>query len=437
MRIDLEDTTMSHTSPLPRRKAVAAFGILLAFAAAAAPASAQTVAYTGATVWDGTGAPARAGVTMVVQDGRITAVGADVAVPSGARIERLDGKFVMPGLVNAHGHVSGAWTTRPGAPEADRIRDDLLLYARYGVTSVNSLGDGTTAIRIASEPISPDAPHARLLASGPVVTASDPATARADAQRHADAGARWLKLRVDDNLGTSSPMPWEAVEAVFGVGRERGLPVATHMFYLDDALRLLELGTGMVAHSVRDVDVDQDFIARLAASDACYVPTLTRELSTFVYAERPEFFADPFFQRWALADEVRRLEDPAVQASFRSSPTAEGYRRALEQASRNLVTLHDAGIPVAFGTDTGPAGRFLGYFEHLELWMMVEAGMSSTDALRSATAVAAACSGFEDVGTLEPGRLADFLVLAADPTADIGATRTLERVFVGGVEIPR
>ncbi len=422
-----------HSGP---RAAACAVLILLALPTLLA---AQTTAFTGATVWDGTGSTARSDVTLLVEGERISAMGANVNIPASATVVPLDGKFVMPGLVNAHGHVSGAWATDVDADPEGRIRQDLLLYARYGITSVVSLGDDRAALEVAggttTMPGSAGGAHARLRASGPVVTAHAPAEARRTAEANVDAGAAWLKLRVDDNLGTSEPMPWPAVEAVLDVGRERGVPVATHLFYLDDARRLLDLGTGLVAHSVRDRDMDVAFLETLEGSGVCYVPTLTRELSTFVYEARPDFFGDPFFRRHALASEVRRLEDPAVQEGFRASPTADGYREALEVARRNLILAQDAGIPVAFGTDSGPAARFPGYFEHLELWMMVEAGMSPADALRSATAIAAECGGLEDVGTLEPGQLADFLVLADDPTRDIEATRSLERVFVGGREV--
>jgi imidazolonepropionase-like amidohydrolase len=118
-----------------------------------------------------------------------------------------------------------------------------------------------------------------------------------------------------------------------------------------------------------------------------------------------------------------------------ASPTAAGYRVALEQAMENLKTLSDAGIPVAMGTDSGPAARFPGYFEHMELWMMVDAGLTPEEALTSATRTAAACLGLDDLGTLRAGALADFLVLGEDPLSDIRATRSLERVYVAGTEV--
>ena len=413
---------------------LASVALAATFALGCGPSGPPATAFTGATVWDGTGSPPMAGATIVVQEGRVVSVEAGGDVPDGATVVDLSGRYVIPGLVNAHGHVSGRWAPADVTDELERVRGDLELFARYGVTTVNSLGDGDIVIA-AADSASPTDARARVMAAGPVIAATDPAAARADALANADAGVDWLKLRVDDNLGTSEKMPWDAVAAVLEVGEERGLPVATHLFYLEDAKRLLTMGTDMVAHSVRDTEVDAAFIDQLAASDACYVATLTREVSTFVYADRPVFFDDPFFTEHALAEEVQRLSTADFMARMAESPAAAGYRVALEQAMVNLDILVDAGARVAMGTDAGPAGRFPGYFEHLELWMMVDAGLTPEEALLSATSVAAECARAEGVGTLEPGMWADFLVLGDDPLADIQATRSLERVYVAGNEV--
>ncbi|HET9948165.1 MAG TPA: amidohydrolase family protein, partial [Longimicrobiales bacterium] len=385
-----------------------------------------------ATLWDGTGAPPVRNATLVVRDGRIASVGASAPVPAGAREVSLAGRWVIPGLVEAHAHVDGSWAPEGVRDPVERVRADLLLYARYGVTTVNSLGDGEATLA-ARDAASPTDARARLHAAGEVVTASDPAEARADALANAEAGVDWLKLRVDDNLGATAKMPWDAVAAVMQVGRERGIPVATHMFYLEDAKRLLEMGTGLLAHSVRDADVDQELIDALLARDVCYVPTLVREVSTFVYAERPEWFDDPFFTRWANEGQVAAAQRPEFRERQRRA--AGPYRAALAQAQENLRRLHEAGVRIAFGTDSGPTARFPGWFEHLELELMTDAGLTPAEALRSATGVAASCLGLEDVGTLEPGKWADFVVLAEDPLADVTATRTLERVYVAGREV--
>ncbi|HSM60139.1 MAG TPA: amidohydrolase family protein, partial [Longimicrobiales bacterium] len=181
--------------------------------------------------------------------------------------------------------------------------------------------------------------------------------------------------------------------------------------------------------------VDDELVRLLLERDVCYVPTLTRELSTFVYAERPAFFDDPFFRRHAKASEVERLVRPDFVEAMRTSEAAAAYRRALAQASANLKLLADAGVRIAMGTDSGPAGRFPGYFEHLELEMMADAGLAPERILRSATGDAAACLGLDELGTLEEGRRADFLVLSADPLEDVRNTRSLEAAYVSGVEV--
>ena len=405
--------------------------LALALLVSSGSLDAQVVAYVGATIWDATGSAPIRDATMIVEDGRITAIASAANLPSGARIVRLDGKFIIPGLIDTHGHVSGQWVPEGVTGESDRIRGELELFAKYGVTTVNSLGDGDAVVAV-RDAASPTDPRARLLAAGSVIAASDPAAARAAAIANAEVGVDWLKLRVDDNLGTVQKMPWDAVQAVLDVGDERGVRVATHLFYLDDAKRLLEMGTGMVAHSVRDTDVDDSFINALIANEVCYVPTLTRELSTFVYAERPGFFDNDFFTELADEREVARVSEPAFMERMRQSPAAAGYRIALRQALRNLKLLVDAGAPVTFGTDAGPAGRFPGFFEHLELSLMVRAGLEPEQALITATSRAAACLGLDDVGTLEVGKWADFIVLASSPMRDITNTQTLEQVYVAG-----
>ncbi len=398
---------------------------------------ANTVIFLNATIWDGTDAEPVSGASLVVADGRVVAVGREIA-PDAAAIVDLGGAFVMPGLINTHGHVNDRWASDGITDAAERVRDGLRLYARYGVTTVVSLGGAPDAAFSIGDSIDPAAlDHARFYLAGPVVTNEDPVAARDQARDNLRRGVDWLKLRVDDNLGRGEKMPWESVEAVLDVGRTAGVPVATHIFYLSDAERLLDMGSGMIAHSVRDVPVTDTFVEALQRSGVCYVPTLTREVSTFVYGERPDFFDDLFFTQGSSAAEVARVSEPEFMAAMASSEVAAGYRKALAQANENLATLAAADARIGFGTDSGPGGRFPGYFEHLELSMMVEAGMSAKGALISATSRAADCVGLPDVGTLEPGKWADFLVLAENPLDDIRQTKSLRNVYIAGSEISR
>jgi imidazolonepropionase-like amidohydrolase len=420
---------------MKRHRLIPVFLVTVAFVAAALPVHAQrTVAFTGATVWDGTGGPARVADILVV-DGRIVEVG-EPSIPSHAAVLDYTGKWIIPGLVEAHAHVSGYWAPDHVSDPVDRLLEELGLYASYGVTTVNSLGDEPPSARQVRDNQNPQfLDRARFTFAGPVITAVTPAEGSAAVVENAAAGVDWMKVRVDDNLGTTTKMPWEAVQAVLDATHERGLRLATHLFYLDDAKRLLRMGTDLVAHSIRDAEVDDEVIGLLKETGTCYVPTLTREVSAFVYGDRPEFFDDPFFQERAKESEIHRVSGPTFMQGMRESTAAARYREGLSQAQRNLKRLSDAGIPIAFGTDAGPAGRFPGYFEHMELELMVEAGLTPEQALASATRVAASCLKMPDVGTLEAGKWADLLVLGSNPLEDITATKTLEKVFIAGNEV--
>ena len=394
------------------------------------------VAYTGAAIWDGTGSAMQYGMALVVRDDRIE--GIVDAAPAGAQMVDLTGRFIVPGFINTHGHVSGRWADDSVRDATGRVRGDLELYARYGVTSVLSLG-GAPSESFSLRDTQNDASlsHARMMVAGEVVAGNTPEAATEIALANIANGVDWLKLRVDDNLGTGTKMPWDAVQVAINAAKASDIPVATHIFYMEDAYRLLNMGTGLIAHSVRDREVSDEFVQAMLDSGVCYVPTLVREVSTFVYSERPDWFDDPFFMEAAKQSEIDRVIQPDFQAQIATSRTAAGYRQALAQAQDNLRILVGSGVPIAFGTDSGPAGRFPGYFEHMEFDLMAEAGLTAREILLSATSVAASCIGLDDVGTLEAGKWADFVVLREDPTANIRATRSIDAVYVAGNAINR
>jgi imidazolonepropionase-like amidohydrolase len=170
----------------------------------------------------------------------------------------------------------------------------------------------------------------------------------------------------------------------------------------------------------------------------CYCPTLMREVSTFVYSSTPSWFSDPLFLKHADAQTVAALKEPARQEQMKNSKQAQRYKAGLEVANRNLKKLSDAGVPIAMGTDTGPPARFQGYFELMELEMMAKAGLTPRQVLASATRDAARCQKLDaQVGTLEPNKWADFVVLNADPLADISNVRKIEDVYIAGNRVER
>jgi len=397
-------------------------------------------AFTGARIIDGTGNAIDAGV-LVVRDGRVEAVGAaeSVSVPVGAEEIDLTGRTIMPGLINAHGHVGATrgLESNPDLYTRENLLHQLDLYARYGITTVFSLGgDGQDGFDLRNEQdLSLD--RARLFVAGPVVVGETAEEVETIVDGVAGMGADIVKIRVDVNLGSTTKMPEEAWRAVIARAHEHGLRVAAHVFYLDDAKKLVEADVDFLAHSVRDTDVDQELIDMMVEHNVCLSPTLLREVSTFVYESRPDFFDDPFFLRNADAEAIAGLEDPERQARVQNSASARGYKAALEVAMRNVKALADGGVRLAFGTDTGPVGRFQGYFEQLELERMVEAGLTPAQAIQSATGDAAACMEVaDDLGTLAMGTWADFVVLTADPLDDILNTREIESVWIAGNSVP-
>jgi imidazolonepropionase-like amidohydrolase len=410
---------------------------LILFAAAAAAQTSEVKAVVGARLIDGSGKPAIENAVLVLRDGRVAAVGPASATqaPPGAHTIKMEGKTIIPGLVNAHAHVTFAQPPGSGPPAGRDIARQLELYARYGVTSIWSLGgEDAAAVKARDSQETPALTRARIYFAGPVITGKTTEEARKLVGEVAAMKPDVIKIRVDDNLGSARKMAPEVYRAVIDESHRLGYRVAAHIYYLDDAKALLRAGADFIAHSVRDREVDSELASLLKQRDVCYCPTFTRELSTYVYETTPPFFKDPFFLRAADMEVVRQLQEPGRQAEIRASKSAQTYKAAVPLAMRNLKKLADAGVRIAMGTDSGAApGRFQGYFEHLELEMMAEAGLTPAQVLQSATANAAACmERGELIGRLERGRWADFVVLDEDPLRDIRNTRKIHSVWIAG-----
>jgi imidazolonepropionase-like amidohydrolase len=396
-------------------------------------------AFVGGRIIDGTGAAAIEDGVLVVRDGRIEAVGTSDSVTVPADAEQIDvsGRTLMPGMVNAHGHVNNIQGLEQVDYTEAQVERQLGLYARYGVTTVFSLGgDGPESMMVRDRQDSTDLEHARIYVAGNIVTGPSPEEAREQVAEVAASGADVVKIRIDDNLGSSTKMTQETYQAVIEAAHEHGLKLTAHMYYLEDAKGLLEAGADLLAHSVRDVEVDDELVTLLRDTGVCYCPTLMREVSTFAYESRPEWFDDAFFSKEVDPSVIATLDSPEWRDRS-SSPSAQTYKAQLEVAKANLKTLSDAGIPIAMGTDTGPAARFQGYFEHGELALMVDAGLTPMQAIVASTSSAARCMEVDaDLGSLQAGKWADFLVLGANPLDDIANTQTLETVYIAGNVVP-
>jgi imidazolonepropionase-like amidohydrolase len=438
---DVSSHAMTRTNP---RRTWITFGLVSAVVLALAPSTrgqgSGAQAFTGATLIDGTGSRIDNAV-LVIRDGRVVSAGRSgaVSIPKEARQIPLAGKFVIPGLISAHVHVSDVQGLAPRAYTDENTRRQLGVFARYGITTVLSLGGEQRpafAARDAQGTATLD--RSRIYVSGEVVTGKTPEQARQMVASVADGKPDIIKIRVDDNLGASPKMTPEVYRAVIDEAHRRGLRVAAHIFYLEDAKDLLRAGVDMIAHSVRDKDLDDEFIGMMKARNVPYCPTLTREISTFVYESSPAFFADPFFLREADRAVVAQLQEPARQTAMINSKSAQAYKAALPIARRNLKRAAAAGLLIAMGTDAGPSPeRFQGYFEHIEMEMMAEDGLSAARVLRAATSDAARALKLDDIGTLKAGAWGDFVVLDRDPLQDIRNTRTISGVWIAGNAVKR
>ena len=442
--------------PLTRRSLLP---LSLALLTATRPARAATpVALEGAEVFDG---ERRMGLaTILIADGAIQAIGpaGSVAVPAGARRLDLAGRFVVPGLISAHSHVGNSGGAETGGRfyTRDNVLAQLRQFAAYGVTTVTALGlgpglffdireevrgGGTAGADLLGAGLGIGAPAGAPPSGAPmnlnanqVARPGTPEEAREAVRAMARRRVDIVKLWVDDLSGTVPMMRPEIVRAATEEAHAQGLRAAAHIHDLEQARMVVLAGVDVVAHGVRDKPVDAALVAAMRERGTWYITTIQFNEANKRYADRPELLDDPFFAR-ALNPGLRALfSDPAWRQ--RALAAAAPSREEVAMNQRNLKALHEAGVRIGFGTDSGATAlRIPGFAEHRELELIVEAGMTPEQAIRCATSGSAALLGLEDRGLLRPGRRADLLVLDGDALADIRNARRIRAVWQRGREV--
>jgi imidazolonepropionase-like amidohydrolase len=405
--------------------------IILATALLFTPsATAQVTVLTHATVIDGAGAVPQKDVTIVMENGRIRDMGpsSKVSVPVGATVVDLTGKFVVPGIINAHGHV--------GAKTEPQLRQ----YALYGVTTVNSMQtDPDEVIQVREAQKRGDLRGARVFTVkyrfGPDVRVVTPEQARAKVDETVAEGADYIKLWVDGQFGKQTKLTLEFCTAVLEQARKHSKLTFAHVYDLSDAKMLVEQGVNVLAHNVRDREVDSEFIATLKRRDVTLIATLVRDEGMFLYGDAPAWIDDPFFQKFVPAERLAVLKTK-IRDEQAKNPQRDLFKAGFEMNKINLKKLSDGGVRIAFGTDSGGAAdRFFiqGYFEHREMALMMQSGLTPMQVIQSFSKGASEALGIQkEFGTLAKGKTADLLVLEKNPLEDITNMRSIQAIYLGG-----
>ncbi|MCW5977571.1 MAG: amidohydrolase family protein [Bryobacteraceae bacterium] len=431
--------------------------IALVFALGCSLAFAETKVLENFTLIDGTGKPPVAAAALVITDGRIVYAGPMSGMKAPAGAERIDlaGKYVMPGIINLHCHLGNVkgLAQDPKNFTRDNLNAQLQTFTSYGVTSVLSMGsDADLVYQVRAEQRSGRPSLTRIFTAGrgftseagyptsapgmkgvPYEVKTAAAVKKAVAEL-ADKRVDMVKIWVDDHLGKENKISMDLCRAIIENAHAHGLKVSAHIFYLEDARQLVDAGLDGLAHSVRDKPVDAELIALMKKRGAWQAAaTMTRELSTFIYAKPDSFLDDPFFTKSVSPDVLAALKSEGYRSKLQADPDLPKYEQWLEMAKKNLKTMFDAGVRTGFGTDTGPPARFSGFFEQLEMELMVEAGMTPAQVIRAATSQSAEFLGAsKDLGSLERGKWADLVVLGKNPLDNIRNTRSIESVWIAG-----
>jgi len=456
---------------------VAALAVLpagVAGAGGATPEPPPPLALVGATLIDGTGRPPVADAVVVVRDGKIACAGtrAECPPPEGTGTLDLTGRFVTPGLIDAHVHFSQTgWAD--GRPDALDVRDRhpyaevvagleahperfFRSWLCSGVTAVFDVGGYPWTFELPARAEAAEAAP-RVSVAGPLLSTldhwlnlpaerqfiylADEAAARGGVEYLAARGANAVKVWYIDVAERDAEAVRSAVEAAGEEARRRGLPLIVHATELELAKAALRAGARLLVHSVWDRPVDDEFLTLLVDSGAVYCPTLTvirgyqRMFEVAASGRAPEV-DDPHgcvdgetLARVAATAGLGSEVDPE-QLARRAERTAERERTA----AANLARVAAAGVPIALGTDAGNPLTLHGPSVYAELEAMEAAGMAPLAVLVAATRDAARALGREDeLGTVEAGKAADLLVLGADPTASASAFRSVVSVVRGGV----
>jgi imidazolonepropionase-like amidohydrolase len=387
---------------------------------------------------------------VVISAGRIVSISAATpealrALPAGTRLVAAAGKWIVPGLIDAHVHAE--------------TNEDLKGMLRWGVTSVRLMAEDVAAAeRIASASRRrQDIPE--VFPAAPIFTVkggwwdegnppdshlnrfpATPEEARAAVRRARELGSAEIKLMLDDMSWCRAPKPLLArmkenvAASLLGQARKSGMRSSMHAPNLADAREAVAAGATALAHGVLE-PLDAGTIALMKSRPVFYIPTM--DIFEFL-ADTRRFvdgvFSDPRAVAGLPAETVKTYRSAAYSDGYRVRyPNFENVRRHLPALRENLRRLHAAGVPIALGTDMW---AFPGLGVSIEMDLYVRSDIPPLEAIRAATQTAARSLGIEkDRGTIEPGKRADFLILDADPVKDVKNIRAISAIYKAGERV--
>ena len=444
-----------------------------------AGASAAMLVVQNARLVDGTDAPSRGPVSILIRDGRIVEVAARID-PKGASILDVAGATVIPGLIDAHVHLASV----PGAdvrgdPPARRRflrQQHLRSYLACGVTTVLDAATDIATAREVQQWLASGHPGPTVLTLGPPIAAPggymsgmEPGVVVAapeDVERAfaaiAGVGAVGVKVPIERGFAADTVFPIHSPAVRAAITREaakRALPIYVHASDETEQTIGLDMGAHALMHTnFAGVDPSPEFVEHAARSGA-YMVTTFSIIDAGLARWEPERLDDPLWQltvpiderRTALSAEAWAARDrmeltyafprlPATAVGFLawlSPPRHDAEVQALATNLRAARRLHAAGVPLPIGSDAGNnslLSQFHGPSTLREIELLVTAGVSATNALSAATRIAAQMLGIgAEVGTIEPGKRGDMVVLNGDPTADIRAIRAIRWTIKNGI----
>ncbi len=454
---------------------VAALGLAIALAPDAASAqSLRPTALVGARLIDGRGGKPIENAAVVVRDGVIVALGAasDVKIPNDARVIRLAGKTVMPGLIDAHVHIglSGGGAVDDREVKAVAATKNLRSHLKFGVTTAFDLGgnpflEGLKEALAAERLVGPRLFGVKYAITSPgshplgllkdlgldkLLAAAHPTVKTIGHARFQI--ARIASERVDaiKIFHTRSEFPGTArlqangarfelpvLKALIAAAHAKKLKAFVHVAVPNEAREAVLAGADVIAGAIGRSEAGAEAtFALMAKHGVAYIPTLAQIEAVHAGPVEAQALAKLRGRVWSVVLDSIANPDGVVRKRRARADLMAASRRHFAIARANLRRAVAAGVRIAMGTGSGNPGVMHGATAPRELELMVGAGMTPMQAIVAATATAAEIIGQASrLGTLEPGKLADMIVVAGDPAADISAIRHIALVVRGGYVI--